>query len=342
MTAGISRTAIYVAAARAIGAREPDPAARNPDDLAEKFLGDPAKLDVDHPVVNALGLDYDEAMKDAEVVGNVRMMTVRTRFIDEALQRAVAGGATQVVILGAGLDSHAYRFSELLAPVKVFEVDRAATQALKRQRVEETLGGPPPNLTYAPIDFEHNDLPHGLARHGYDPSQRTFFVMEGLTMYLPEEALRAALGFVAGRPPGSSVVFDFVYRPMVEKLAMMKTAEVPAAAKPFVDRFLNLIRDEPWLTGLPVGGEREYLRSLGLELREVLPIGGEESVKRYLTRANGTQLGAEALAAAMARMAERFRANGQAAGAAAPTFSAEQLREQQRIMAYQLADAVVA
>jgi methyltransferase (TIGR00027 family) len=341
LTAGISRTAIYVAAARAIGAREPDPAARNPDDLAEKFLGDPARLDVDHPVVNALGLDYGEAMKDAEVVGNVRMMTVRTRFIDEALQRAVAGGATQVVILGAGLDSHAYRFRELLAPVKVFEVDRAATQALKRQRVDETLGGPPPNLTYAPIDFGHDDLAQALARHGHDSSQRTFFIMEGLTMYLPEEALRATLGFVAGHPPGSSVVFDFLYRPMIEKLAMIKTTEVPAAAKPFVGRFLNLIRDEPWLTGLPVGGEREYLGSLGLELREVLPIGGAESVKRYLTRANGTQLGAEAIAAAMARMAERFRANGQAAGAAAPTFSAEQLREQQRIMAYQLADAVV-
>src|SRR4051812_37471797 len=97
---GISRTSIYVAAARAIGAREPDPAARNPDDLAEKLLGDPSSFDIDHPAVRALGLGYDEAMKDVEVVNIVRAMTVRTRFIDEALERAIAAGATQVVILG--------------------------------------------------------------------------------------------------------------------------------------------------------------------------------------------------------------------------------------------------
>jgi hypothetical protein len=65
---GISKTSIYVAAGRAVGAREPDPSARNPDYLAEKLLGDPSKLDVDHPAVRALSLRYDEAMKDVEVV----------------------------------------------------------------------------------------------------------------------------------------------------------------------------------------------------------------------------------------------------------------------------------
>src|SRR5215831_17395179 len=162
---GISRTSIFVAAGRALGAREPDPSARNPDYLAEKLLGDPSTLGLDHPAVRALSLSYDEALKDVEVASNVRMMIVRTRFIDEALERAVAGGATQVVILGAGFDSHAYRFRELLAPVKVFEVDRPATQAVKVQRVNEALGGAPSNLTYASIDFEHEDLPSGLARH---------------------------------------------------------------------------------------------------------------------------------------------------------------------------------
>ncbi len=93
-----------MAAGRAVGAREPDPSARNPDYLAEKLLGDPSKLDVDHPAVRALGLGYDEKMKDVEVVSNVRMMTIRTRFIDDALERAIAGGATQVVILGAGFE----------------------------------------------------------------------------------------------------------------------------------------------------------------------------------------------------------------------------------------------
>jgi methyltransferase (TIGR00027 family) len=339
--APISRTAVWVAAARAIGAREPDAAARNPDYLAEKLLGDLSEFDVQHPVVDALGLDYDEAMKNVEVVSNVRMLTVRARFIDEALERAVADGATQVVILGAGFDSHAYRFEELLAGVEVFEVDRPATQAVKRQRVDAALGGPPPNLTYVAIDFEHEDLPSGLARYGYDPSQRTFFIMEGLVMYLPEDAVRATLGFVASRPPGSGVVFDFFYRPMIERIAAIDKANVPEAAKPFVQRFTNLLRDEPWLSGLPVGTEREYLRELGLDLRKLMHVGGEESVQRYLTKNDGTQLGAQTLAAAMARFAAQFKpptppsAEEQAALAA-------KMREQQRLMAYQLADAVVA
>src|SRR5690349_23379072 len=116
---GISRTSIYVAAGRAIGAREPDPTVRNPDDLAERLLGDPAALDVDHPAVRALSLSYDDAMELPEVVNIVRLMMIRTRFIDAALERAVAGGITQLVILGAGFDSHAYRFRTLLERVRV-------------------------------------------------------------------------------------------------------------------------------------------------------------------------------------------------------------------------------
>ena len=66
--AKISRTSIYVAAGRAVGAREPDPSAKNPDYLAEKLLGDPSKLELDHPAVRALSLSYDEAMRDVEVI----------------------------------------------------------------------------------------------------------------------------------------------------------------------------------------------------------------------------------------------------------------------------------
>ena len=324
-----------------MGAREPDAAARNPDFLAERLLGDPSEFDVQHPVVDALRLDYAEAMRSAEVVGNVRMMTVRARFIDEALERAVADGASQVVILGAGFDSHAYRFEALLTRVKVFEVDRPVTQALKIQRVNEALGGPPANLTYAAIDFEHEDLPSGLARCGHDRSQRTFFAMEGLLMYLPEDAVRATLGFVADHPPGSSVVFDFFYRPMIERIAQIDMANIPAVAKPFVERFRHLVRDEPWRSGFPMDGEREYLGELGLELREVLAVGGEESVKRYLTRTDGTQVGAQALAETAARFAAQLKAAAPPAAQGQPDLAA-QMRERQRMMAYQLADAVVA
>jgi O-methyltransferase involved in polyketide biosynthesis len=165
--------------------------------------------------------------------------------------------------------------------------------------------------------------------------------MEGLVMYLPDAAVRATLAFVASHAPGSSVVFDFFYAPMVEKIALLKTMTMPAAAKAFADRFLSMIQDEPWLSGLPVGGEREYLRELGLTLREVLPVGGEESIRRYLTKADGTQIGAQALAEAMARAVAQFKSTGQSTEAKDVPGFAERIREQQRAMAYQLADAVV-
>jgi hypothetical protein len=133
-------------------------------------------------------------------------------------------------------------------------------------------------------------------------------------------------------------VFDFVYRAMIDMIAKLDMATVPDVAKPYLQRFLDLIKDEPWVFGLPVDGEREYLAELGLELREAFMIGGEDSLKRYVTKSDGTQLGAQTIADAMAWMLQR----AQAAGQTPPPMPSERTREQQRMGAYQLAEAVVA
>jgi methyltransferase (TIGR00027 family) len=337
---GVSRTCVYVAAARAIGAREPDSAVRNPDDLAERLLGETSGFDIDHPAVLALRKPYEEAMADIEVVNIVRVMMIRTRFIDEALTRAVAAGATQLVILGAGFDTHAYRCRALLEGVRVFEVDRAATQALKRERVLAAIGEVPPNLAYVPIDFQRDDLADVLARHGHDLARRTFFIMEGVTMYVPEEGVRQTLQFVGRHPAGSGIVFDFVPKAMIDMIAAIDFDKVPASAKPFLQRFMDLIRDEPWVFGIPLGAVNEFLREFHLDVRELLAIGGPESVARYLTKADGTQVGAEVLTAAMARMAAQA-AKDAASMPAEQRVTPERMREQQRQMVYQLVEAVV-
>ena len=337
---GVSRTCIYVAAGRAIGAREPDPMVRNPDDLAERLLGDASLFGVDHPTVRALGKPYDEAMSNPEVVNTVRMMMIRTRFIDAAVERAVAAGARQLVVLGAGFDTHAYRCRELLKDLRVFEVDRAATQALKRERVLAALGAVPPNLTYVPIDFQHEDLAEVLARNGYDRSQRTFFIMEGVTMYVPEEGVRRTLQFVGQHPPGSGIVLDFVPRAMVDMIAKIDVNNIPPSARPFVQRFLDLTRDEPWVFGIPLGTEGELLGEFGMDVREAMAIGGPDSIARYLTRADGTQVGAQVLAEAMARAAAQVEKD-RASSPTQPQMTPERMREQQRQMAYQLVEGVV-
>src|SRR5580765_6339307 len=129
-----SRTAVATLAARVNGSRDPDPMTRNPDWMAERLLGpdELALLGPDHVFRKALTTDYMQAMQDRAVAVPVAYFLVRTRFIDDSLMRAVRAGATQVVILGAGFDSRAYRFRQRLGHVKVFEVDYGPTQAFKK------------------------------------------------------------------------------------------------------------------------------------------------------------------------------------------------------------------
>jgi methyltransferase (TIGR00027 family) len=336
---GISKTAIWVAAARAVGAREPDPTIRNPDHLAEPFLGDPSQLALDHPVVDALGKSYEAAMQEIEVASMVRAMTERTRFIDQALERAISNGATQCLIVGAGLDSHAYRFQQSLAHARVYEVDRPQTSAFKQGRVRDVLGAPPSNLVYVSADLERETLSDALTRNGYDLSRRTFILMEGVTMYVQEEPLRATFRFFAAHAPGSSVVFDFATRAMIDGMKTLDLEKLPAMARPPFERILKMIEHEPWVFGIPLDTEREFLSGLGLELDEMLTIGGEESVKRYLTRADGTTMGAEAH-----ERAEAFRRKMQqqmiaAMDPAQQKYAEVAMREQARQNAYRIVEA---
>src|SRR3974377_1172043 len=113
-----SRTSILTAAARALGSLEPDASVRNPDSLAARLIG-PAELALinEHAIGRAFDRDFQEVMQDLDIFGFAWLMLVRTRHIDEMMQRAVSDGAKQLVILGAGFDTRAYRFAELLKDV---------------------------------------------------------------------------------------------------------------------------------------------------------------------------------------------------------------------------------
>jgi methyltransferase (TIGR00027 family) len=337
----ISKTAIWVAAARAIGAREPDPTVRNPDDLAAALLGEPSQLHVVHPIVTALSASYDEAMQDLETAGMVRAMIIRTRFIDDALERAIAAGATQVLILGAGLDSHAYRCRELLSGARIFELDRPTTLEYKRRRVNEALGGAPENISYVPLNLEE-PISATLARHGYELSRRTFILMEGVSMYLPEAALRTTLQFVASHVPGSLVVLDFATRAMVDGIQRIDLANIPEAARASTERFLDMIHDEPWLFGIPMDEEKSYLASLGLALGEMVTIGSEESVARYLTRQDGTVVGGTAMTRAEAMRKAAMGKMWEQADPSQRAMIEERMKTQARQMAYRIAVAIPA
>lgn len=135
-------------------------------------------------------------------------IAARTRFAEDALAAAIEKGARQLVVLGAGLDTYAYR-STFGDRLRIFEVDHPATQAWKRQRLAEAAISIPESLTFAPIDFEHETLADGLAAAGFDQEPQAFFTWLGVVPYLTEEAVWSTLRFIASLPNGAHVVFDY-------------------------------------------------------------------------------------------------------------------------------------
>ena len=145
--------------------------------------------------------------------GVVGFIVARDRYIDDVLQDFLKDGLQQLVILGAGLDSRAYRFDGLKDRVKVFEVDHPATQAEKLARVQAIFGILPAHVAYVPVDFNTQTLEQRLPESGYDPKLKTLFIWQGVTMYLTAEAVDDTLRFVVQHSaPGSAIVFDYIYR----------------------------------------------------------------------------------------------------------------------------------
>jgi methyltransferase (TIGR00027 family) len=143
--------------------------------------------------------------------GALTFIVCRCRYFDDYLQRCLQSGTSQVVILGAGLDSRAYRGDLLQRGVKTFEVDHPATQASKVERLKKVLGTIPAHVAYVPIDFNDETLDKLLAC-GFDRSLKTLFIWEGVTYYLDAEAVEATLAWVrANAAPSSAIIFDYQY-----------------------------------------------------------------------------------------------------------------------------------
>jgi methyltransferase (TIGR00027 family) len=278
-----SRTSILTAAARALGSREPDVSVRNPDWLADTLIG-PAELALitDHPLGTALDRDFQEVMQDPDVFGFAWLMLVRTRFIDERLQHALRSGTTQVVILGAGFDTRAHRFAGLLKDGTAIEIDYGATQEYKKRRVEATLGGNQAHVLYAPSDFTRENLGDVLRRAGFRRDRKTYFICEGVSMYVPEAGMKETLRAIAAESaPGSTLLLEYMNSAGLDVLTRNPTGMIKNA----VDW------GEPFVFGVPDGQDREFFLDIGLEIGETLKIGSPESVKRYAMRADGTYYG---------------------------------------------------
>ena len=208
---------------------------------------------------------------------------VRSRFAEDQLAAARASGLDQYVVLGAGLDTFAYRDPTPERPLRVWEVDFPATQAWKRERLAEAAIAEPPALTYVPIDFEHQTLPDVLAAAGFDARAGAVFSWLGVVPYLTRTAIMTTLAYVASATTsGGGITFDFGIPP--QRLPLLQRAVFAALAARV------RAAGEPWQTFFdPEELARELL---GLGFAAAQPFSPEMINARYFAgRADGLAVG---------------------------------------------------
>jgi len=269
-----SRTALGAAAMRA----------------AHRFVdGEPWILD--DPVAERLidANDLERLVANAEALRTVSATRLRThvllrsRYAEDRLASAAGQGIGQLVVLGAGLDTFAYRQPDLATCLRIFEVDHPASQDDKRRRLAAAGIEVPGNVEFVGIDLEKTSLGEGLRASALDLDRPTFFSCLGVLVYLTSEAVQEIFRLVAGFPPGSEIVFTFS-RP---RSSLSDLAGRAAAL------------GEPWLTQLEPRSLRANLRRLGFS--GIFFLSQAEAERAMGARADGLRAPARPAVAAAVR-----------------------------------------
>ena len=217
--------------------------------------------------------------------GALTFIVCRCRYFDDYLQECLKSGIAQLVILGAGLDSRAYRDELLQGVVKTFEVDHPATQASKIGRVKKVFGEIPTNVTYVPIDFSDETLDKLLA-YGFDRSLKTLFIWEGVTYYLDAEAVDATLAWVhANAILGSAIIFDYQY---------MLAPTQAQTRRDYLYAVISRLAGERRAFGIEKGQIEDFLERRGFT--HVVDANAEQLKHLYCTGSNQGRMVAEVYA----------------------------------------------
>jgi methyltransferase (TIGR00027 family) len=248
-------------------------------------LVDQPRVFDDPLALRILGAEAEAAIRAAAGTARTSAMrslvVVRSRYAEDELARAVQRGIRQYVVLGAGLDTFAYRNPHPASRLRVFEVDHPATQAWKRARLQDVGIGVPESLTFAAIDFEKQTLAAGLRQAGFKPDEPAFFSMLGVVIYLTLDAARETLKFVGSLPSGTEIVFDYATPPSA--LGEHDRSRHREAARRVAQQ------GEPWVTYLEPPALAAELRTAGFTRIEDL--GRDEVNTRYFQgRTDGMRL----------------------------------------------------
>ncbi len=205
-----SSTAGFVTFFRACSNKERDARFRGPDYLAQMFHTGAEKY------LLRLSLLLLPLMK-RRVPGTYGWVVARTFFFDEVFGKTAEDEIAQIVIMGAGFDTRAYRFQDSLGDTVVYELDLPEIQRIKVERLKDMQITHPGNIRYVPIDFTKDVLFEKLEEAGYSSSERSLFLWEGVTEYLTDAAVDSTMRSIRDNaPPGSFLAFSYIYRSVVD------------------------------------------------------------------------------------------------------------------------------
>ena len=234
------------------------------DSLAMRIIGAQRAADV-RSASGRLGATFSRYLR--------AFVVARSRIAEDELARAVRRGVRQYVILGAGLDTFAYRNPHRASALRVFEVDHPSTQAWKRDQLKEAAISIPDSLTYVPLDFETQALADRLREAGFKANEPAFFSWLGVTMYLSRAAVMTTMKYVASLP-SSGIVFDYLVSPaslnFVHRLALRAVAQRVSAL------------GEPWQLYFDPESLLSELKMIGFT--HVEDIGPEEINSRFFNQ----------------------------------------------------------
>lgn len=271
-----SRSAGIIAAHRAVESSKSENERICYDPLARDFLPKGFTVIGQHDIPEEDALNLFKGI----VPGFHEFFIARTRYIDDYLHDRIDKGLEQLVILGAGYDSRAYRFDELKNGIKIFEVDHPATQAVKKEKLFELFKKLPEHVTFVPADLKNVDLPSILLANGYDRHLKTLFILEGVTMYIDSDTVDAILSFVAGNTGDkSSVIFDYTYPEVLAGTCDRKEAE----------EWLKITQksDEPLLFGFSQDTIEKFLSIRGFS--NVVSVSADYFSETYFSGVNANR-----------------------------------------------------
>jgi methyltransferase (TIGR00027 family) len=264
----VAQTAVGPMVLAAVEQHEPPGRRLVDDDLAALFLPTPARWLTGATRSAVLRRLFITAM-DRSGPGLWANLTCRKRFVGDKLDDAL-NDIDAVVILGAGLDTRAYQLARR-SHIPVFEVDLPVNIARKTATVRRVLGELPRSVRFVALDFERDDLLTALAEYGYRTDYRVFFIWEGVTQYLTDDAVRATLEGLRPVAPGSRLVFTYVRRDFIDGTNLYGTRTLYRRTRQ---------RRRLWHFGLRPEEVAGFLAGYGWRLVE--QVGPEQLVQRYI------------------------------------------------------------